>query len=361
MVQDENGKLEIDTHDIRLTISPLEVFKIQRSIEKLLQHGQILQQSDSNLIKIEFNDLQYAKYFVTELLKIGFGYQHMPQQPKKIEPILHDPEAENIYIVELTQIEWKALQRYKQSPSKEEISATLSIESKVGKKNNRLKITENNWVVSMLNTGGIIFGGPHSKLIVEGLLPNPISKELELFIGEYHIMESNSLEQTGFLCPPGLTNVRGKSVIIMSEYKRYGVNLEKEKQSDEDEKKKLKNTKLNQYANCSSRGWIVSRENVINMIDNIKDEKKNYDDKGNYKDFQYGGNWRYWPLSQFWSSGTAHNCTTWCIEKLQVAKVGINIKPTDVIKAVPEKHISAIGEKYDEIAERLKDQTCKIL
>lgn len=88
----------------------------QQLIQSLLQQAHIV--FELKFVKIEFSFIEYAKDFVAELLKVGFGNRMMPNYPKKIEPRLTDPNSNNNaqdrYIVELTWSEWNALQENNQ-------------------------------------------------------------------------------------------------------------------------------------------------------------------------------------------------------------------------------------------------------
>ena len=98
-------------------------------IQKLLQQSRV-SQLNQRFLKIEFNNLQNAKQFVAELLKIDLGNRNMPNEVKKIEAILADPNPNNNnsqdrYAIELTIDEWNTLQQNEQLHPKEKNPTSL--------------------------------------------------------------------------------------------------------------------------------------------------------------------------------------------------------------------------------------------
>jgi hypothetical protein len=100
------------------TVSALD--RNQPSLQQLLERCNILQQSDSKFLKIEFDNLSHAKDFTNELLNFGIGNLYMPNKPKEIEPISVDTNSnnnnntKNRFIIQLTTNEWDVMQQNRQ-------------------------------------------------------------------------------------------------------------------------------------------------------------------------------------------------------------------------------------------------------
>jgi len=196
------------------------------------------------------------------------------------------------------------------------------------KYNSELEFNENAWVVSLINTksgpSGVL--GGHAKIVVEGVnrirVSNSNSSQTDMFatekfIGEYHIMDSGQLaeDQWNTWVPQVFRNTKSNYLVTYKESKEYSL-------SDE----KLAGVP------ARSRGGLNPQE-VMKMIQNIKQEQSDVNQGVNPANFQYAGQWCWY------SYKGGHNCTTWAEEKLNIIGIGKSLV-TDSSKASPFLHIN---------------------
>jgi hypothetical protein len=201
------------------------------------------------------------------------------------------------------------------------------------KYNDQLEFSEDEWVVSLINTKSDYSGvlGGHAKIVVEGVRRVPISGQTgmfatEKFIGEYHIMDSGQVQEEQWntwvpevlrnRVPQVLMNTKSTYLVAYKETNEYFL-------SDD----KLK------AVQSRSRGGLKQQE-VMKMIQNIKQEQQDVNEGRNSANFQYAGNW-------CWSNYKGgHNCTTWAEEKLNIIGIGQYLV-TDSSKASPYLHVNS--------------------
>ncbi|MCH9626353.1 MAG: hypothetical protein S4CHLAM123_15500 [Chlamydiales bacterium] len=177
--------------------------------------------------------------------------------------------------------------------------------------------TENDWVVSLYNTGSVIAG--HAMISVQGVeLYND-------FFGQYELTNKIVVKETiGQRYQASIGNNQGFIAnirVIESHQNNNPKNLEE----------------------LSSRSWYASPENVKNMIASIKEDQKEIkkalekDDVESLPPYQTGGVHRFTWLG----SNGGHSCLTWAEEKLQVANINPSTSMFDSIKACPELHVNS--------------------
>lgn len=125
----------------------------------------------------------------------------------------------------------------------------------------------------------------------------------------------NHIIESAWAITQPLRNTKGKYMVIVKEENDYN-----------DRQKE-------QYPECSSKSWRVSRQAVQPMIDAVKTEHERIASGEISPDFQYAGYWCWYSFEY------GHNCTTWAEEKLALAGVGSGKKFLDSIKATPTDHV----------------------
>lgn len=190
--------------------------------------------------------------------------------------------------------------------------------------------TENKWVVSLVNTTGLIEG--HAVIVVEGLLPNG-----RVFEGEYDITASAFPEEQEF-AQDSLGNVMG----YITKIRCNPIKNDRENNPD----KKTVFYRNYDEKNFSSRSHNVTRENTLAMIESIeadadlletevasaKAEKRNvnwpfrYQKAGSGRSTLFGGN-------------GGESCITWAEKKIAIATGHQVTAVADSSKAVTSIHI----------------------
>jgi hypothetical protein len=204
------------------------------------------------------------------------------------------------------------------------MQSNLEMKSKYEK---NFTISEKEWVISLINTGSGVKGffGGHAKIVVEGLKKNNNNGRTNLFnsepfIAEYHIMEAERIHEEAWV-PQALRNTQCKYVVLFKEDNKY-------RRDDSD------------YTNTQARSHgAIPPEKVMKMIENIKQEAANIDERFLKPDFQYAGKWC------FYSYEGGHNCTTWAEEKLDIVGIGKHLI-TDSSKAMPSLHATSSASSY---------------
>jgi hypothetical protein len=187
--------------------------------------------------------------------------------------------------------------------------------------NEKFEIKEGAWVVSLMNTGSGTTGKltGHSVLLLEGL-----DSEV-LLIRQCDIQATPLEEESESSLGAPFRNVKGVITNVRI-FKDYWSNKER-------------------YNQISSRSWYVSPDSARKMLASIEADfeqtNKAKNGEGEYLPYQYGGKF------SVFGDGKAHNCPTWCIEKLQLAGVKINESPADKIKCAPQKHVKPGAERVE--------------
>lgn len=187
----------------------------------------------------------------------------------------------------------------------------MELQTAKSKVNAEFEFDQNNWVISVFNsvqgTTNKLFG--HAVILVEGLEPNKNSSLYpKLFIGQYDIQAEVERTEESF---ESISNRKG----IISEIRIY--------QGD----KYLNNKKYNDkfYKECQSRSFVVSKYNVLNMIESIEQDKETTDlaekGEGEHLKYQQYGSKGGILQALFSEKDQGVNCAEWCIEKLMIAKV----------------------------------------
>jgi hypothetical protein len=175
-------------------------------------------------------------------------------------------------------------------------------------------VTEQIWVVSLINTGSIFTG--HSMILLEGL------ENGQPLIRQCDIKAIPLEEETEQSIGAPLRNVKGKITDIRT-FTDYDRNKEKYQKN--------------------ARSWYVTPTEAKRMLEDIQKDKDRTEaakqGQGEYISYQYAGR------ESFWSNDNAHNCPSWCYEKLEKADVKIAPLPLDKFgKQKPQKHVSSCAE-----------------
>ncbi len=216
---------------------------------------------------------------------------------------------------------------------------------------NKFEFSENEWVVSLFNSNPTIKGkfSGHSVLLIEGqtnishdsffkiqnciyqcdIFATPIEEKLKELSesADNHAEDNDSFSikcMREKLEEFHLKNVEGVITNVRI-FETYYENKEK-------------------YQGLSARSWKISSEQGKKMLNSIRKDQcktKQARKNGDYIPYQSAGN------RVFFSKNDAHNCTTWCLEKLEVADIQIPIAPLDYVKTPPEKHVKENAEKIE--------------
>lgn len=182
---------------------------------------------------------------------------------------------------------------------------------------------ENQWVVSLINTQPGITNscGGHVRIVIEGLKKRDSHLfATELFVGEYHIMEAESPLNAGFI-PQAFRNTKCKYIIAITERNNYSAGKEQ------------------QYSQASARSMGgITPEEAMKIIQAIKKEHADIENKEIESNYQYAGRWCYY------SHNNGDNCVSWAEEKLNIIGIGKHLS-TDSIKAVPSLHVDSLDER----------------
>ncbi|MBA3537267.1 MAG: hypothetical protein H0T84_11770 [Tatlockia sp.] len=147
--------------------------------------------------------------------------------------------------------------------------------------NGKYTIREDQWIVSVLNSGDTRFHLGHSLIVVEGF------SEEGSFVGQYDIR---------------VKNISGE--IVVSAIKCY---------------ESTKSQYTQPYSTLPSSSWHADPENVCKMIDSIKEDKEKAEKAekiDDYRKYSFVGTNHF--LFSFFQERNM-NCTDWCIEKIQIA------------------------------------------
>lgn len=182
--------------------------------------------------------------------------------------------------------------------------------------NNDFEITENKWVVSILNTTRSLTEG-HSAIVVEGIENDSTHIYKKSFIGQYDITSSSDESQSGCVNPTGyITKVK---IFENEENKR---NYKEEKFPAKSyyvlpilAKKMIVAIKEDEKRTKQAmENW--SRESTRKPL--ILDESQNPITPLKYQ--KLGKN--HLLVGFFGSTAAGDNCTGWCLEKLAIAGIG---------------------------------------
>lgn len=177
---------------------------------------------------------------------------------------------------------------------------------------------EDQWVISVINGGRATSG--HAFLLVEGLQQATQSAETRstLFVGQYDITAT----MDGNLPDPGFFSSTLEKVNPMGTVSQVRAFEGSAYRYPDDEQ---------YYQQFSSRCWHASPENVLAMIESIKKDKAAVDQanrgEGEPIRFQLIGS-KGGPLQALFSEENGGlNCAEWCMQKLTVADIQLDVKP----------------------------------
>lgn len=174
----------------------------------------------------------------------------------------------------------------------------VNMKSKI---NNGFEFSEEKWLVTLLSMGS------HSIIVVEG-----INNDGSLFVGQYDVKPTNIYQHS---CT-GLPAKAGMEVRV-HEFSYYNdAIIEKSRQA----------------SNCWN--WLVEYDKIQSMLEAI------YQEKGVQLPFVLYGN------SSILETQKAHNCASWCLEKLGVAGIKNTASWLDYLVASPDRTLGtkvAIG------------------
>lgn len=187
----------------------------------------------------------------------------------------------------------------------------------VSRVNSQFVATQDNWVVSLFNTGAAYAG--HAMLVVEG-----VDENYGLFVGQYEVsrkfVETETLSD---LVQKTIGNSQGFIYTIrVIEGDTY--------------------TNPQDYSTFSSRSWYAKPEAIKYMIQSIKDQKEKIEEaKKNNQPlpdlYQAAGSYRWW----FLGGNGGESCLTWAEKKLRLADIEPKGSWFDWIKAFPELHVDS--------------------
>lgn len=204
----------------------------------------------------------------------------------------------------------------------------------------RLKLTEEQWVVSLVNTADTDnlkerLGG-HAKIIIEGI------EHGEFFLGEYHIFEVPTdapltfFQRATTYLPYCMQNIPHAYRVIVKEFR---------KESDIPRKKVAEHRQINAQKNYLS--WEISKTSTMQMVRVIKQEKADIERefRPTQSLLQHFGPHSIFSVrhSEQTETGVSskpyithhHNCITWTKERLELAGIENARSLLEYKKAVP--------------------------
>jgi len=158
-------------------------------------------------------------------------------------------------------------------------------------------VTMNHWVVAHANLGDPLLG--HSVIIVEGLRKDKAGNP-QAFVGYFHLMlpSENRIDKSE---EPMLSSDPSAPTQGIVKTNSFNFHLYK---------KRYKADRMNVYP-CER----IDAENMIKAIQESAKQPVDY----------------HWAGINTWYSSTSHNCTTWAMDKLEVAKIHEKVKKTSKI------------------------------
>ncbi|OGO96230.1 MAG: hypothetical protein A3F41_05395 [Coxiella sp. RIFCSPHIGHO2_12_FULL_44_14] len=179
--------------------------------------------------------------------------------------------------------------------------------------------SDTQWVISVMNPAKSIvekIAGGHAVLLVEGLKENLSSPHTFnpplFFVGQYDIRATALTSDDSSLAQ--LKNIRG----YISEIRV----IEKTAVTEEEV---YTHPSGNGFYRSQSQSYLVLKTDAEEMIKAIKIEQKAVSEGRRILYQSYGSSGG--PLQKLFSENAGINCAEWCMQKLAVAKIHLDVKP----------------------------------